>query len=171
MARDASLGRGSTQRRMTGKAVAGQLGVCRHQRAGADHELRIDKGESDDAHKVRRYHDQDPAGASLPSPEQEHADDVGGGQYGKCERDREVNAPPLLDDVERQAVPVHALIDFVRREPLAAHVPARLLQASSGSLQQKLAGQAAADIDQHGPYCQPPENGIEVDAGMHQHQQ
>ena len=51
-----------------------------------------------------------------------------------------------------------------------AHALARFFQAAARAVQQELAGQAAAHIDQHGPDCEPAEDGVEVHTGMYQHQ-
>ena len=51
-----ALGRHAAQGCMTGEAVGRQAGMGRHQRAGADHQSRIDEGERD--HADERHRDQ-----------------------------------------------------------------------------------------------------------------
>ena len=50
-------------------------------------------------------------------------------------------------------------------------IAAGFFQPAARALQQELAGQAAAHVDQHGPHREPAQDRVEVDAGMHQHQQ
>lgn len=60
MAADAAIRRGATQRRMACDAIRRQLRMRRHQRAGADHQMRIEEGQCHDHGQVRHDDEQEP---------------------------------------------------------------------------------------------------------------
>ena len=57
------------------------------------------------------------------------------------------------------------------RQALCPHAQPRFVEAAPRAPKQELARQAAGDVDEHGPGDQPGQDRIEVDAGVHQHQQ
>ena len=91
-------------------------------------------------------------------------------QNGEGQRDRVVDDAPLLDGVEGQAVPIQALFKFSAGQSLGAHLFCGFFKPDTRALQQELAGQAAGDVDEHGPDCKPGQDRVEVDAGMHENQ-
>ena len=96
---------------------------------------------------------------------------MGQGQHPEREGNGKVHDAPLLYEVQRQAIAVQLLIGTVGGDAIGTQLLACLSQALPGAFEQVFAGQPTGDIDQHGADRQPSEQGVEMDAGMDQHQQ
>lgn len=92
-------------------------------------------------------------------------------QNGEGQSDRVVDRTPLLDGVEGQAVPVQAVFNFGAGQSLRAQLLSGLFKPAACALQQEFAGQAAGDVDEHGPNREPGQDRVEVDTGMHENQE
>ena len=101
----------------------------------------------------------------------EHGYNVRERKKTERKRNRKMNGAPLFDDIKCQGVPVCAVFQFIGRKALPTHGFARFFESSPRPLEQKFAGQAARNIDQHGPDRQPSQDGVEVDPGMYQYEE
>ena len=161
------------QARVAGKAVGGEFGVPLDQRPRAHHQVRDRRRPAPPARarlsamtisRTGRFFTSSPRTGRWPrcAPV---ASTAKASVIGKCTTRHCLTASKVRLSQYRRSSSSSSL------QAALAHALSGFLQAPARAVQQELAGQPAAHVDQHRPHGQPAEDGVEVDAGMHQHQQ